>query len=121
MIGDTLSLTYNTVAKTLKLVDPGSYYAEYYLDDSSANNMRFNMTITHTIPARGEYPESHLARLNVEHYDATSGAYLRTSSAWMVIKTFDAEQDADACQYTTEALVDWCTDANIALVIDRES
>jgi hypothetical protein len=120
MIGDTIGLTYNTVAKTLNKINQDGYGAEYYLDDA-ANNMRFSMSIKHTIPERGKAGESHLVRLDVEQYDSATGEYSHMSSAWCVIKTSDAPQVAADVDYTAQALVDFLTDANIDKVIARES
>lgn len=120
MIGDTISLTYNSIAKVLKKVNQDNHGASYYLDDTG-NNMRFNLSIKHTIPDRGEAGESHLVRLDVEQYDSTSGEYTHTSSAWQVLKTSDLPQVTADCQFTADALVDWVIPANVALVLGRES
>jgi len=115
-LGDPISITYNTVAKNLVKINQDSYGSEYYLDDG---DQKYTLSVKHTIPSKGASGESHLVRLDVEHY--SSGVLVRTSSAWSVIKTFDGTQDTNASQYTTEALVDFLTDANVAKVVGRES
>lgn len=116
-LGDPISITYNTVSKDLVKVNQDSYGSEYYLDDDTE---RYTLTVKHTIPAKGAAGESHLCRLDVEHYDA-DGVLTLTSSSWAVIKAFDGKQDTDAAQYTTEALVDFLTDANIGKLVGRQS
>lgn len=116
-LGDPISITYNAVAKNLVKINQDSYGSEYFLDDSTE---RYTLSVKHTIPPKGGAGESHLVRLDVEHYDG-SGVLLRTSSAWSVIKTFDGAQDVASSQYTAEALVDFLTDANVAKVVGRES
>jgi hypothetical protein len=121
MIGDTIDITYNTVSKTLTRVNPNGYSSEYYLDDKAGNDMVFNLSVKHTIPPRGSSGESHLARLDVEHYDSTSGEYTHTASAWMVIKTSDAPQVATDSDNAAQALVDAMSDTLIDQLIARES
>lgn len=119
MIGDTIGITYNTVAKTLNKVNQDSYGADYFLDDS-ANLMRFFIKIRHTIPARGKSGESHMLRLDVEHYDS-AGALLRTSSAWKVIVTNDGVQDYVSSQRVQAAILTAESTANTNKILGRES
>lgn len=119
MLGDTIGLTYNSVAKTLKKVNQDNYGASYYLDDSG-NQLMFNMNVKHTVPPRGKTGESHLVRLDVDHLD-TDGAVIRTASSWAVMRTFTGTQDPTATSRCVDALVGWCTSANMALVAGRES
>jgi hypothetical protein len=116
-LGDPIAITYNAVVKNLVKVNQDNFGSTYYLDDGTE---RFTMSVKHTIPASGEAGESHLVRLDVEHFDV-DGVLLRTSSAWSVIKTFTGKQDTNSSQYVSEALVDFMTDANITKVIGRES
>lgn len=111
--GDPVAITYNTVAKNLAKVGHG----EYYLDEVTT---RYSLSIKHTIPAKGAAGESHMIRLDVDHYDV-DGVLQRTSSAWTVIKTFVGSQLATASDYTTQALVDLLTDGNVDKLIARES
>lgn len=119
MLGSTIGLTYNGVAKTLVLVNQDNYGGVYYLNDS-ANSMAFTMTVKHTVPARGKFGESHLVRLDVDHY--TAGVFVGRSSTWQVLKTEESVQDALKSRYTTLALTGWTNvQANIDKVIGRES
>jgi hypothetical protein len=117
MIGDSISLTYNGGATVLTKINQDNYGAEYFLESGTR---RFNMTIKHTIPARGKSGESHLVRLDVELYDA-NGVLLRTSSAWTVIRTDNGIHDQEECEDAAEALVAWLTAANITKVVGRQS
>lgn len=119
MIGDTIGITYNTVAKTLSKVNQDSYGADYFLDDST-NLMRFTMKVRHTIPARGKSGESHMIRLDVEHYDS-SGVLLRTASAWKVIVTNDGVQDLTSSQRVQAALLTAETTTITNKMLGRES
>nr|UJQ84955.1 MAG: hypothetical protein 2 [Leviviridae sp.] len=119
MIGDTIGITYNAVAKTLVKVNQDNFGADYYYDDS-ANLMRFFLKIRHTIPARGKSGESHLLRLDVEVYDA-GGVLLRTSSAWNVISTGDGVQDFTTSKRVQAALLTAATVTNTDKLLGRES
>lgn len=119
MIGDTIGLTYNTVAKTLNKVNQDSYGADYYLDDS-ANLMRFFLKIRHTIPARGKYGESHMIRLDVEFYDS-AGNLLRTVGTWGSTSTLDGVQDYVSAQRVIAAFLTAYTTTNTNKVLGRES
>lgn len=115
---DPISITYNTVAKNLVRTRPlDGYGHQYELDEGTE---KYSLTIRHTVPQRGAAGESHLVRLDVEHYDA-DGVLERTSSAWTVIKTFDGVQVAADSDYTAQALVDFLSDSNIDKIVARES
>nr|APG77045.1 hypothetical protein [Beihai levi-like virus 8] len=118
MLDNTLTITYDTTPVTLTRVAEQNFSSTYYGENG---NDKLTMSVNHTIPARGGTGESHLVRLNVEHYDA-EGVYLRTSSAWTVIKTFDGVQNSTSCEHTVAALQDFtAVAANISKVIARES
>lgn len=117
MIGETVTINHNSVAKTLKRINQDNFGATYFLDDGP---VKFNLNVKHTIPQRGKSGESHLARLDVEYYDANS-VLLRTASAWSVIRTDNGIQDPSASNYAASALQDFLTDANIAKIVGRES
>lgn len=118
MLDNTLTITYNATDVTMTRVAEQNFSSQYYGENGDD---KLTMSINHTIPARGAAGESHLVRLDVEHYDS-EGVYLRTSSAWTVIKTFDGIQSSTACEYTVAALQDFTADAaKIAKVIARES
>ena len=117
MIGDTVALTYNAGTVTLTRNNQDNFGANYY---GTSGNDKFNLAIKHTIPARGKAGESHLARLDVEHYDA-AGVLLRTASAWSVIRTDDGIQAATNSENATKALTAFLSAANITKLVNRES
>jgi hypothetical protein len=61
-----------------------------------------------------------MARLDIDRYDA-EGVYTRRDSAWFVLKTSDAKQDAEDMDYTAQCLIDFLTDANLDKLIAREA
>jgi hypothetical protein len=117
MIGDTIALTYNAGTVTLTRINQDNYGAEYF---GSSGNDKFTINVKHTIPARGKPGESHLARLDVEHYDAT-GVLLRTASAWTAIRTDNGIQAATNSENATKALTAFLSAANITKLVNRES
>lgn len=118
MLDNTLSITWNATPVTLTKIAEQNFSSEYYGEDS---NLKFTLKVNHTIPVRGAYGESHLVRLDVEQYD-TEGAYLGTSTAWTVIKTFDAVQSSASSDFALAALQDVTADAAIiSKIIRRES
>lgn len=119
MLDNTLTINYDATPVTMTKVREGNYSSEYM---GESGDMKLIMSINHTIPPRGGTGESHLVRLDIEHYEASTGVYLKTSSAWTVIKTFDGSQDSTACEHTVAALQDFTADAaSVAKVIGRES
>lgn len=118
MLDNTLTINYDVTPVTLTRVSQQNFASEYF---GESGQMKFTMKVNHTIPARGVAGESHLVRLDIEHYDV-DGLYLRTSSAWTVIKTFDGIQDSAASELTVAALQDFTAVAgNVTKVVARES
>jgi hypothetical protein len=117
MLGNTLGITYNAVTKTLSRVKDDGYTADYYLDDGQ---QKYTLSVKHTVPPRGEPNESHMVRLDVAHYDA-NGVYLRTASAWSVLKTFDAVQDTVSSTRCANALVGLTDSTFVGKLAVRES
>lgn len=121
MLGDTLTVSYNAVNKVLNKVSVGNYTATYYLDDS-ANHMTFTASVKHTVPAAGASGESHLMRLDVAYFDATTGELLRTESVWSVFRTTGSAQNSTALGYSAHAIVDYLDGGTIiADILARES
>lgn len=119
MIADPISITYNAVVKSLNKINQDSYGSVYYLDDTT-NLMRFTMTVKHTIPAAGKFPESHLMRLDVEHLNA-DGSLLRKVSSWGVTKTDSNTQDLVSAQRAIAAFLTAYTTTNTNKMLGRES
>jgi hypothetical protein len=117
MFGDTIGITYNAVAKTLNKVNQDNYGAEYYLEETG---IRYRASVQHTIPKAGQPGESHMFRLDVEHYDGNN-VLLRTASSWTVIRTSDAVQDSTSSTRGANALIAFLTPANVTKLTNRES
>jgi hypothetical protein len=115
-LSDPTVLTYATVAKSLNRTNQDNFGSTYYLEDGTK---RFTLNVKNTIPAKGKSGESHLIRLDVEHYDANN-LLLRVSSAWTVIRTDDGIQDATSSQDAALALAGFLTAANIAKLVSRQ-
>jgi hypothetical protein len=115
---DPIALAYDAGVVNLNRINQDSFGATYF---GEATNKRITATVKHTIPPRGGSGESHMFRLDVEHYDATTLAYTRTASAWIAIRTDDNTQDAEMSEDVTEAIVDFLTDPNITKLVSRQS
>jgi hypothetical protein len=115
-LADPLTLAYDAGNVTMNRINQDSFGAVYF---GEATDKKLTLSVKHTIPARGEDGESHLVRLDVEHY--ASGVYVRTSSAWAVIRTDDGVQDAESSEDAMEAIVDLLSDANITKIVGRQS
>jgi hypothetical protein len=117
MFAATITITHNAVAKVLQKDKNLSSGVEYYLNDG---NTRFRLLINHIIPKTGAAGESHMARLNVEYYNATTGAFEREVSSWCVIKTLLGVQNDAESEYCANALAGFLTAANVTKLVDRE-
>lgn len=113
---DPLSFSYNGASVTMNRINQDNYGAVYY---GEATDRKLTLTVKHTIPSRGQAGESHMVRLDVEQYAA--GEYVRTTSAWSVIRTDDATQDLEEAEDAMEAIVDFLSDANVTKLATRQS
>jgi hypothetical protein len=119
MLGTTITLSVNSVDKILKRVnDSEPYSSTYFLEDGDFD---FELNIKHTVPkTRGVSKESHLVRLNVTEYDATTGEILRVQSTWEVMEASTGRQDSTTLGYYVAALNTWVS-TNKALILARDS
>jgi len=116
MLDNTLSITWNTVPITLTRVKEQSYSSEYRGEDGDE---KFILTVQHTEEgANGG--ESHSVKLTVKHFDV-NGVYLRTSSAWTVLKTFDGSQVTSDVTEAHSALASVVDAAFITRIANMES
>lgn len=120
MLGTTLAITINGVAKTLKRVsDPDDYSATYFLADSATRD--YTVKVKHTVPkTRGLSKESHMIRLDIDDFDA-DGVPIRKQSAWAVAEVTLGRQDSTNLNYYVQGLVGWLTSTNIGYLLDRDS
>jgi len=119
MFDNTITLTESdgTTTHTLNRVAPNGSDAEFYLNVSA--NKRIKLTINHEIP-KSQVGESHLARVDVSHYD-DDGVLLRTSSAWTVIKTLSGIQDDPSSEDAAALLQSFTTATNVVeKIVNRE-
>lgn len=84
-----LSLTLGGVPYTLSRISHGPNSATFR---DRVGDREVNVIIDHTLKTGGSYGETHMCRVNVVDYNS-EGKYVRTTSAWTVIKSFDAVQD----------------------------
>jgi len=117
-IADPITFAWNATNVTLNRINQDGYGSVYY---GELSPRKFTLEVKQTIPKVGEYNESHLLKLTVQVYDATTGAYIRTVQAWSVVKTLDAAQDQEECEDAYESLVDFLSDANITKLVGRQS
>lgn len=118
-LADPMAITYNAVVKNLVRTRFDNYSSEYQLKDP-ANDLTFDVKVSHTLPNSEGTKESHSIKLDVSETDATTGLPVVTSSAWLTFKTFLGAQPADAT-HVMQALVDYLTDANVDKILARES
>lgn len=117
MLDNQLTVTFGATPVTVTRVNQDNFGSTYYGENGDE---KVTLTFAHTIPPRGQPNESHLVRLNVEHYDA-EGIYLRTSSAWTVIKTFDGIQDSAKSAECANALSAFLDSTIVGKLVARES
>lgn len=120
MLGTTITVTINAVAKVLKRVsDADPYSATYFLADSATKD--YTLTVKHTVPkTRGASKESHLVRLDANDFDA-DGVLIRTQSVWVVAECSSGRQDSTNLNYYAQGLFGYLTSTNMGYVLDRDS
>lgn len=120
MLGTTITITVNSVAKVLARVsDPEPYSATYFLADSSTRD--YELSIKHTIPkVRGASKESHLVRLDVVDYDA-DGVVIRKQSYWTVSEVSIGRQDTTQLGYYAASVMAYLTPTNLGFILNRDS
>lgn len=117
MLDNTLTITLGGASVVLTRVDQSNFVSTYFGQDGDD---KVSLSVRHQIPSRGGSNESHLVRLDVEHYDAL-GVYIRQSSAWTVIKTFDGVQDQSDSEEAVAALTGLTDSTFTSKLINRES
>lgn len=117
-LGDPLTFAYDGANVTLNRVNQDNFGAVYY---GTGTNFTITLTVKHTIPAIGKDGESHLVRCDIDHFDGTTGAFKHRASSWLAIRTDGAPQNAENSEDVAEAIVDFCTDANITKLVSRQS
>lgn len=115
---DPITFAYDGANISLNNVSKGPYQAVYY---GVGTALAVTMTVKHTVPATGKDGESHMVRVDVDHFDGTTGAFIRRSSSWAVNRTDGSTQDQENSEDVWESLVDFLSDANITKLVTRQS
>lgn len=118
MLDQSMTFNYDGAPLEVRRINQDNFSSIYFGETADE---KVTLTISHTIPARGSAGESHLVRFDVEHYDAT-GVFVRQSSAWSVIKTFDGTQDTPSSKAAMEGLTAFlAVSGTLDKVLARES
>jgi hypothetical protein len=118
MIGTTLTITVNAVAKVLNRVSSADPYAAvYFLAETGVD---WQLTIKHTVPAlRGASKESHLVRFDVTRY---TGAEVTTKeSTWIVMEASVGVQDLTNIRYEALGLFAAMDTTMLGKILGRDS
>lgn len=115
MIGDSIALSINSVAKTLVKINQDNYGATYFLREAAAE---YTLSIRHTIPKGTGTVESHMMRLDV--VDIVDGVRSPPMSVWMSCKT-DGAFDSTVFNQRIMGLVDELDATLVGKLINRES
>lgn len=115
MIGDSIALSINSVAKTLLKINQDNYGATYFLREAAAE---YTLTVKHTIPKGSSEVETHLFRLDV--VDIVDGVRSEPMSVWLSCKTNGAF-DSTVFNQRIMGLVDELDSTLVGKLINRES
>lgn len=113
----TVSPDGGTTDYVLNKVKANGSGSEYYLNVDA--NKRIYLTVNHSV-SKDETNESHLARLDVHHFN-DDGVLMRVSSAWTVIKTASGIQDDADSEESAALLSSFTTTANMSKLVNRET
>lgn len=118
MIGDTLTVTYNSVAKTLSKINQDSYSSEY-LNRSATEEFRVKIQNSNESTRAGVRPfERHRVELTRTEFDAVNGD--RTFQASIVIR-LQKGTNPDTAELTALALCGMLNAAFVDKVTNWES
>lgn len=119
MLGDTVSVTVNAVAKTLAKINQDGYSSEYYLREVT---QEFRMKIRHTRdrPAKdGTVVDRHNVELTQTVYATSTTPEVIRRSYTVITNRYN--DDATAVGYLQTALNGFLTPANLAKIANWES
>lgn len=119
MLGDTLAITVNAVAKTLRKINQDAYSAEYLLRETT---QEFRMKIRHSAEkalVSGLPMDRHNAELTQTIFPSVTYPTGLTRQVYVVLRNAksDAATDVD---YLSDALADW-TKTNAPALVGWES
>lgn len=117
MIGDTTTVTIDSVGKVLTKVNQDNFGAQYFLRDGT---VEYTLKVEHVLPTKkNNNLESHKVTLITDTYDAED-VLLSREEMWVVLRTTFGRQPADSIDRAL-GLADWCDSTNLAKVLNRES
>jgi hypothetical protein len=117
-LADPITFAYDAGTVSLNRVNQDSFGAVYY---GTGTNLTITLTVKHNVPGIGKDGESHLCRVDIDHFDATTNAFKRRCSAWCAVRTDGTPQDSENTEDVTESLVDFLSDGNITKLVSRQS
>lgn len=120
MLGDTVSITVNAVAKTLAKINQDGYSSEYYLREAT---QEFRLKVRHSKDrpnGKGVQVDRHNVELTQTIYPDASGLGGKTRRVYGVI-TNEFSDDAVALGYLQSALNGFMTAANVSKFANWES
>lgn len=121
MLGDTITLTHNSVARVLSKINQDNYSSEYLLR-TSTNEYRLNVRHGQESVAKnsGVAPfERHNIELRVTTFATTTAPQIEHVVS-TVVRTRKGSDPADAL-LAAKAAVAWMSDANLTKLIAWES
>ncbi|UJQ85366.1 MAG: putative coat protein [Leviviridae sp.] len=119
-LGNTQSITYNGVAKTLSLINQDGYSSEYFLKETT---QEFSLKIRHTREKallNGVQMDRHNVELTRTIYPAVAGSPQKTEVTYVVMR-FPRDGDATAEAYLQTALNGFLSAATSVKIIGWES
>lgn len=120
MLGQTITVTVNAVAKTLNLINQDSYSGEYFLREASGS---YSMKVRHTFDkpdSKGRRAERHFVDLSYTVFPDAQGLGGKTRRAYLTLVHLE-EDDAAAVVHLQQALQGFMTVATATKVVGRES
>ena len=122
MLANSYTVNLGATPVTLTKVNQDAYTSNFFAKVGTDKDV--TLTIKHTFPKKRNASgvESHLARVDVNYYDAVDQSLLRTVSQWTVWQTAGLYQiDADSAS-VQKFLKDFVATAGVeAAVLGRES
>lgn len=119
MIGDTIGLTYNAVAKTLVKINQDGYGAVYWLDDYAVSQRIFKLEIKHTLATAKTPGASHLIKLTVTDMSDPDSPIV--CEHWEVMRTNGMTQVTASSVLAQAAFLTVATVGNTTKVLGLES
>lgn len=119
MLGDTITITVNSVAKALSKINQDQYASEYFLKEAGGE---FRLKVRHSkdkVTAGAQPRDRHVITFTETVYaTSTTPVVARQSSVTIVGNYNDAAVNQ---QYDTSGLLGYLTAANITKLINWES